>query len=165
VSHARRIGWLAVLALVSGCTYASTALRPEPRFYAAGRPDPSYYCYDCHGYRYFDPYYDWCPNYGFAFSWQRHPQLTRIYRERYVALKVRDRQLGRWRYPDGYRASRRFREPRDYDTWLNARDARAKASNPSDLEQGASTRGRKTRPRVRDDAGPRSGQRPQRIDP
>jgi|SRR5439155_1797225 len=150
----RRIAVLAAVVLLSGCAYAVRSSGPTAAYWSANRPDPGYYCYDCHGYRYFDPYYDWCPNYGFVYRWERSPELVRIYRERYVALKSRDRSLGRLRYPEGYRASRRYREPVDYDAWLRLRSdsgARFRTSHP---EQGAPDRGRRKRDSDDDAAHP-----------
>jgi hypothetical protein len=147
MSGTSRVGFIAILLLASGCVYASQAVRPEPRLWAGGRPATGYYCYDCHGYRFFDPYYDWCPYYGFAYRWDRSPELIRTYRERYVALKARDRRLGHWRYPNGYRISRRYREPRDYAGWLERRSIRdpdARLKTPG-TEQSAPDRGKTQR--------------------
>jgi hypothetical protein len=142
-----RIGFLALLLFATGCVYASRSVRPEPRLWAGGRPAAGYYCYDCHGYRFFDPYYDWCPYFGFAYHWAQSPELIRTYRERYVALKARDRRLGRWRYPSGYRVSRRYREPRDYEGWLELRSMRDPDAGlkPSGPEQSAPDRGKTQR--------------------
>jgi hypothetical protein len=124
VLAARLIGLLAAAALLSGCWYAYGSLAAGPRYGIANRPHPSYYCYDCHGYRFFDPYYDWCPNYGFVYRWERSPRVVALYRERYLALKRKDPTLGRFQYPNGYRVSRRYREPRDYETWLRTRESK-----------------------------------------
>jgi hypothetical protein len=142
-----RIGLVALLLFATGCVYASQSVRPEPRLWAGGRPATGYYCYDCHGYRFFDPYYDWCPYYGFAYHWDQSPELIRTYRDRYVGLKTRDRQLGRWRYPRGYRVSQHYREPRDYERWLQLRSVRTPDSGlkPSDPEQSAPDRGKTQR--------------------
>ncbi len=152
MAGAHRIGWLATLLLASGCVYASQSVRPEPRLWAGGRPVAGYYCYDCHGYRYFDPYYDWCPNYGFVIHWDRSPELTRVYRERYVALKRRDRRLGRWRYATDYRVTRRYREPRDYQVWLDSRSPGRLP--PPDPEQKLLDRGKTERERREADPRP-----------
>ena len=111
----RPIGLIMVLAALSGCVYAYQSFQPAPRYWSGARPDPAYYCYDCHGYRYLDPYYDWCPPNGYRISWDRSPQLMRIYRERYVSLKQKDRRLGRYQYPERYRATRRYREATEYE--------------------------------------------------
>ena len=108
--------------LAAGCVTAAQSVRPAG-YWVASRPDPTYYCYDCHGYRYLDPYYDYCVRYGYRYSWDRSPRLVEEYRQRYVALKESDRKLGRYRYPQGYRATPRYREPRAYD-------AGASGSNP-----------------------------------
>jgi len=105
------LGTAAVLA--AGCVTAAQNVRPAG-YWVASRPDPTYYCYDCHGYRYLDPYYDFCVRYGYRYSWDRAPRLVEQYRQRYVALKESDRSLGRYRYPQGYRATARYREPRNY---------------------------------------------------
>jgi hypothetical protein len=111
-------GAAVALALLAGCGVWVQSRYPATASYdVAGRPVPGYYCYDCHGYRYFDPYYDWCVNYGFRFAWDRHPDAVRIYRERYVRIKEQNPTYGRYRYSAGYRGERRYREPRDYDVW------------------------------------------------
>jgi len=161
----RPVGLLAALALFAGCAYAVRSTRPTAFYASANRPEPGYYCYDCHGYRCFDPYYDWCPYHGFVYRWERSPALVRIYRERYVALKSTDRRLGRLRYAEGYRATRRYREPVSYDVWLRERSerepgARIRRSGP---EQGAPVRGRRKRDPRDDDPSRPEGPRPRRI--
>jgi hypothetical protein len=111
-------GAIAALALLPGCALWIGTRYPVSAGYAhQGRPAPSYYCYDCHGYRYLDPYYDWCMAYGFRYDWNQHPEAVRVYRERYVRIKESNPSFGRYRYPADYRAQRRYREPRDYDSW------------------------------------------------
>ena len=112
------IGVAATLVLVPGCAAWIGTQGPWMAPYAAtGRPTPSYYCYDCHGDRYLDPYYDWCTGRGFRYAWDRHPETVRVYRERYVRIKRQNPSYGRYRYPADYRGQQRYREPRDYDSW------------------------------------------------
>lgn len=117
MSWTRVAGVMAGALVVSGCAYGYRSLAVSASYETRNRPDPSYYCYDCHGYRYFDPYYDWCVGHGFRYAWSRHPQVVRIYRERYVALRERHPDFGRYRYKGDYRRSPRYRNPRDYDAW------------------------------------------------
>jgi hypothetical protein len=62
---ARNLGtrWIAAAAAafaLTGCMAGVRMATVDARTASSGRPHPSYYCYDCHGYRYFDPYYDRC---------------------------------------------------------------------------------------------------------
>jgi hypothetical protein len=155
MSPGRPIALVVLAALLSGCVYAYHSTAVAPRFATEQRPDPSYFCYDCHGYRFFDPYYDWCPPYGFAYRWDR-PRMQRIYRERYVALKRQDRRLGRFEYPEGYRSTRRYREPRDYMSWREGREDRD--DRPALREQRGKERGTKSK-RSRDREGQPSRKR------
>jgi len=113
----RWIGWVAGLCLLSGCVYGYQSVAHEARYSPDSRPYPGYYCYDCHGYRYFDPYYDWCAYYGFRFGWSQQPGAVAVYRERYVRIKENHPEYGRYRYRAGYREDPRYRESRDYDAW------------------------------------------------
>jgi len=82
-----------------------------------GNPVPQYYCYDCHGYRYFDPYYDYCSYYGFRFDWYTHPSVHRYYREHHTII-VRDTpHFGDYKYKSNYRHDSNYRRPSDYQTW------------------------------------------------
>jgi hypothetical protein len=99
---------------------ASVEARPAH----SGRPHPSYYCYDCHGYRFFDPYYDWCAGYGFRYAWGGHPEVMGLYRTRYLRIKESNPEYGRYRYRSDYRASRRYREPRSYEAWQSGASGR-----------------------------------------
>jgi hypothetical protein len=111
-------GAAAVLVALPGCAVWLESRTPVPASYAVGaRPVPSYYCYDCHGDRYLDPYYDWCAGHGFRYAWDRHPEAIRVYRERYVRIKEQNPSYGRYRYPAEYRGQRRYQEPTDYDSW------------------------------------------------
>src|SRR2546422_5758487 len=161
-----RVQVLAALVLVAGCAYAVRSSSPTAAYWSANRPVAGYYCYDCHGYRYFDPYYDWCPNYGFVYHWERSPQAGQIYRERYVALKSKDRSLGRVRYSTGYRATRRYREPVDFESWLRAKTEAGVNFKKSEPEHRAPDRGRKQRGPGDDDQtrpGRSPGPRPRRT--
>lgn len=116
----RWTGWsglVAGLGILSGCAYGYRGAALEGRYSSATRPDATYYCYDCHGYRYFDPYYDWCARYGFLYRWNDHPRTTAVYRQRYVRIKESHPDYGRYRYRAGYRGDARYRESRDYETW------------------------------------------------
>jgi len=67
MARSLRARWIAAAAAafaISGCTAGVQMATVDARTASSGRPHPSYYCYDCHGYRYFDPYYDWCAGYG-----------------------------------------------------------------------------------------------------
>jgi len=95
---------------------------------ASSRPDNSYFCDDCHGYRYFDPYYDWCANHGFRYAWAAHPKVLGLYRERYVTIREHHPEYGRYRYQPGYRSSPRYREARDYEDWKSGRSSSSEGS-------------------------------------
>ena len=107
----------AVLLGLSGCVVAYQAAYGRAWYSGDSRPEGSYYCYDCHGYRYFDPYYDWCSRYSFRYRWADHPRALGVYRERYVRIRETHPEYGRYRYQPGYRASGKYREPLDYETW------------------------------------------------
>ncbi len=86
---------------LGGCVYgygtmvqASTTARPRARI-------ATYYCYDCHGYRYFDPYYDYCVGNGYRYRWSDQPRVVALYRERYVRIKETHPDYGRYRYRAG----------------------------------------------------------------
>ena len=109
------IGLAAGLLAASGCAVGYRQVVYGAPYSIASRPHASYFCYDCHGYRYFDPYYDWCANYGYRYVWAAHPQVVRLYRERYVRIREQHPEYGRYRYPPGYRSSPRYRDERLYD--------------------------------------------------
>jgi hypothetical protein len=136
---------LAALFALSGCMAGFGATRLYTHNAATSRPHPSYYCYDCHGDRYFDPYYDWCAGYGFRYAWGAHPEVVGLYRQRYLAIKQRHPEYGHYRYRSGYRETRRYREPADYDAWR-----RGESAGPRDKER---VTGRAGKPeQKRDDA-------------
>jgi hypothetical protein len=124
----RWAGTLALLLVLSGCAagYGLTA-RSSHRA-ASSRPHPSYYCYDCHGDRFFDPYYDWCAYYGFRYAWAGRPDVVTLYRQRYLAIKREHPEYGRYRYRADYRDTRRYREPADYEAWRHGGGARPGAA-------------------------------------
>ena len=127
-------GAVAAFALLPGCAAWIGSRTPVASSYeSAGRPVPSYYCYDCHGYRFLDPYYDWCAGYGFRYTWDRHPEAIRYYRQRYVRIKEQNPGYGRYRYPGDYRERRSYREPRDYATWRSGAGI-SKKTGPGDLK-------------------------------
>ena len=135
------------VAALSGCVFAYREVAIG-RYSMEGRPDPSYYCYDCHGYRFFDPYYDWCTYYGFAYAWQRHPRAIVTYRSRYVRIRESHRDFGRYTYPEDYRAQPRYRDPRDYESWRQERRQRPEEpdrslSRPKSREENREGPGRK----------------------
>ena len=149
----RAAGAVVALTLVPGCAAWIGSRLPVLGGYApAGRPVPSYYCYDCHGYRYLDPYYDWCAGYGFRYAWNRHPDAVRAYRERYVRIKEQNPSYGRYRYPSAYREQRRYVEPRDYDTW-RAGEGLDRSRSPGEV---------KVREKDRHQPG-RTGMKPKRV--
>ena len=87
---------LAVGALaLSGCVYGYRTVSFGGRYSMDSRPDGSYYCYDCHGYRFFDPYYDYCSYYGFRYGWDEHPGAATVYRQRYVRIRQAHPEYGR----------------------------------------------------------------------
>jgi len=115
----RWTGWFALVAgvlAVAGCGYGYRyrTIAGQARYSASSRPDASYFCYDCHGYRYFDPYYDYCDSRGFRYRWSEHPRSMIVYRERYVRIKEAHPDFGRYRYKSDYRKADRYREPPDY---------------------------------------------------
>lgn len=87
----------------------------HPAYY--GRPSPQYYCYDCHGYTYFDPYYDFCTYYGFRFQWDTHPSVTRYYREHYDVIHRDTPHFAEYKYKPDYRREFQYSRPPDYQTW------------------------------------------------
>lgn len=113
----RTVGLAAGIAALAGCGYLYEVRGTVASYDVSGRPVAGYYCYDCHGYRYFDPYYDWCPGHGFRYGWSRHPEAVGVYRARYVRIKQQNPDYGRYRYPSRYRDSRRYKEPHDYESW------------------------------------------------
>ena len=116
----RWTGWIAIAAgllAVVGCGYGYRTMIVQARYSTSSRPDPSYFCYDCHGYRYFDPYYDYCDGQGFRYRWAEHPRTMIVYRDRYVRIKEAHPDYGRYRYRSGYRSGERYREPADYEVW------------------------------------------------
>jgi hypothetical protein len=110
---------LAAAGCASGARMATVGAGAE-----SGRPAASYYCYDCHGYRYFDPYYDWCAGYGFRYGWSGHPEVLELYRTRYLGIRESHPEYGRYRYRAGYQETRRYREPASYEAWRAREDMR-----------------------------------------
>jgi len=109
---------LAVGALaLSGCVYGYQTMAPAGQYSTDSRPDGSYYCYDCHGYRFFDPYYDYCSYYGFRYRWDEHPRTSVVYRQRYVRIRSAHPEYGRYRYREDYRATTRYRVPASYEEY------------------------------------------------
>ena len=116
----RWTGWIGIVAgllALAGCGYGYRTFVVQARYSTASRPDPSYFCYDCHGYRYFDPYYDYCDGQGFRYRWADHPRAMLVYRDRYVRIREAHPDYGSYRYRSGYRSEERYRDPKDYDSW------------------------------------------------
>jgi len=140
---------------VSGCYYGYHQASSAAAYSASSRPDNSYFCYDCHGYRYFDPYYDWCANYGFRYAWSAHPQVVNLYRERYVTIREHHPEYGRYRYQPGYRSTSRYREECDYERWRTGRSSppedsrgiekKTRGSSPQDQKHRKQGRNREDR--------------------
>ncbi len=147
-------GLLAALFGLSSCVYGYRTVFGA-RYSTGSRPDASYYCYDCHGYRFFDPYYDWCAHYGFRYRWTDHPGVVTLYRARYVRIRETHPEYGRYRYRPGYRASTRYREERDYEAWRRGgADSRSierpdrvkhRSGPPATKERGEKDKGSKER--------------------
>jgi hypothetical protein len=131
----RFVGAAAGLLLLSGCVYGYQSVAAREDYSPSGRPEASYYCYDCHGYRYFDPYYDWCVNYGFLYRWTEHPRARALYRSRYVRIKESHPDYGRYRYRDGYRSEERYRQSVDYERWRDRGDSSPRAVEPKVREK------------------------------
>ena len=123
----RWTGWIGIamgLLALAGCGYGYRSLVVgQARYSTSSRPDASYFCYDCHGYRYFDPYYDYCDGRGFRYSWADHPRSMIVYRDRYVRIKEAHPDYGRYRYKPGYRSAERYRDPHDYESWRQGKPA------------------------------------------
>ncbi|MFH0778245.1 MAG: hypothetical protein V2A71_06390 [Candidatus Eisenbacteria bacterium] len=86
-------------------------------YYHHARPHPHYYCYDCHGYRYFDPYYDFCANYGFRMRWDRYPSLWTYYERHHVTIERERSYFSRYKYKPGYKSLPLYKRPTDYRKW------------------------------------------------
>jgi hypothetical protein len=84
--------------------------------YYYARPHSSYYCYDCHGYTYFDPYYDYCMNFGFRIDWGHQAPLWRYYTRHHdtIAWKMGHPQ---YRYKYDYREGPRYKRSMNYEQW------------------------------------------------
>jgi hypothetical protein len=151
VHWTRWIAWLCLLLGLSGCYYGYREVYFGSPYSIASRPHASYFCYDCHGYRFFDPYYDWCASFGFRYEWSAHPQVVHLYRERYVRIREQHPEYGRYRYTPGYRSLPRYRDERDYDRWRSRRsgpdspemERRTREREPQDKEQRRRGRERK----------------------
>ncbi|MBI1795812.1 MAG: hypothetical protein HYR74_02050 [Candidatus Eisenbacteria bacterium] len=122
----RWTGWAGVAAGLlglAGCGYGYRFVALDARYAPEARPHASYFCYDCHGYRYFDPYYDYCAARGYRYEWSRHPEAVVVYRERYVGIRESHPDYGRYRYRNGYRATGGYRKPRSYEAERDAKPA------------------------------------------
>ena len=150
---------VAALVALSGCVagFRLASIETGPAY--SSRPHPSYYCYDCHRYRFFDPYYDWCAYYGFRYAWSGHPDVVDLYRGRYPRIKESHPEYGRYRYHAGYRVTRRYREPRDYDEWRSGQGTRggesAKVREKRQHDPGSDEERRKDRERREPGGKPR----------
>ena len=156
----RWTGWIgiaAALLALAGCGYGYRAIVGQARYSTASRPDASYFCYDCHGYRYFDPYYDYCDGQGFRYRWADHPRSMVIYRARYVRIKEAHPDYGRHRYRPGYKSAERYRDPRDYESWR--REVKP-GSAPETKQAGERKVREKAREKAREQALEQDGQEP-----
>ncbi len=84
--------------------------------YYYARPHSNYFCYDCHGYTYFDPYYDYCSNFGFRIDWGHHTPLWRYYTRHHDTIVWR---MGhpQYRYKYDYREGPRYKSPMNFEQW------------------------------------------------
>lgn len=128
---------LAIALLVGGCVaYVHTTLPVviggggyygHPSYY--GRPSSQYFCYECHGYEYFDPYYDYCAYYGFRFYWNTHPSVMRYYREHYDVIHRDTPHFGEYKYKPDYTRDYQYHKPPDYQSWKRTEGGRNFFSN------------------------------------
>ncbi|KPJ59257.1 MAG: hypothetical protein AMJ46_11840 [Latescibacteria bacterium DG_63] len=81
------------------------------------RPHPKYFCYDCHGYRYFDPYYDYCAHFGFRMRWDRYSSLRSYHRRYLPRIRRITPHFGEYKYKPGYRKDAQYKSPVDYNRW------------------------------------------------
>jgi hypothetical protein len=123
---------LAVGALaLSGCVYGYQNVAPAAQYSMDSRPDGSYYCYDCHGYRFFDPYYDYCSYYG-SLPLGRHPHERRL-SPALPRIRTAHPEYGRYRYREDYRASTRYRVPASYEEFR--REESGDRARDADMER------------------------------
>jgi hypothetical protein len=152
--------------LVAGCAGAYGPRAGVSFGYVSrGRPHPRYFCADCHGVRYFDPYYDLCMRYGYRFDWRRSPEVVATYRRDYVRIRRSDPTIGRYRYPRGARERARERfedeagrmpryEPGAPDDRARERpEARESRKGRSEREKDDRGRGRRGRTEQREERG------------
>jgi hypothetical protein len=131
---------------LAGCGYGFHMVGVQARYSTSSRPHASYFCYDCHGYRYFDPYYDFCSGRGYRYRWSRYPQVVAIYRDRYVRIKESHPDYGRYRYRDDYRSTSRYRDAGDYEPGrpvVKEKPARTERSRVKEREKDGARPGRK----------------------
>jgi len=117
---AKRFFYLVMLLVVSasvGCVAIIHHRYYVPRYAVHARPVPDYFCYDCHGYDYFDPYYDFCVRYGFVFRWDECYSCRTYYRKHYVKIRRAHPRSRLYKYKRDYRKERRYRDPVDYEVW------------------------------------------------
>jgi hypothetical protein len=107
------------------------------------RPHSSYFCYDCHGYTYFDPYYDYCVNFGFRVDWGHHTPLWRYYTRHHdnIVYKMGHPQ---YRYKFDYREGPRYKTPPSYDQWRKTDGRTYYSTRQKSTETGKSTEIRKS---------------------
>ena len=149
------VGLLGSAITLGGCVYGYGSM-VQANYSSSSRPHPSYYCYDCHGYRYFDPYYDYCVSNGFRYRWNEQPRVVSMYRERYVRIREYHPDYGRYRYSPDYRSSTRYREGRRYENGRNDRqDQRKGRRRGQDPDE--------TREKRRDKPGTKDGSREPRA--
>lgn len=142
----RWAGLAGALLGLAGCGYGFHMVGVQARYSTSSRPHASYFCYDCHGYRYFDPYYDFCSGRGYRYRWSRHPQAVSIYRDRYVRIKESHPDYGRYRYREDYRSTSRYRDAGEYEPgrpWVKEKPARTERSRAKEREKDGARPGRK----------------------
>ncbi|UCF78194.1 MAG: hypothetical protein JSW03_08795 [Candidatus Eiseniibacteriota bacterium] len=115
---------VAALPVLTGCV-AHVHARFPLFFHAhrySPRPHPQYYCYDCHGYTYFDPYYDFCAHYGFRIRWDRYSSLRHYHERYYPRIRRATPHFGEYKYKPDYRKSPQYKKPVDYGTWKKSKE-------------------------------------------
>jgi hypothetical protein len=166
------LGMTAGALALTSCVYGYQTVSLGGRYSMESRPDGTYYCYDCHGYRFFDPYYDYCSYYGFRYRWDDQPRAVALYRQRYLRIRQAHPEYGRYRYQEDYRASERYRDPKSYDEWRSrgasdrdtGRDVRQpgpKGRRDGWREHKGRDKGEKDSRKDRDQERERGGGRPQ----
>ncbi len=113
---------------------------PHDRYYHA-RPYSGYFCYDCHGYTYFDPYYDYCMHFGFRIDWGHRTPLWRYYNRHHDTIVMR---MGHptYRYKYDYREGPRYKGPVRYEQWRKTEGRTYYSTKQKSTEMEKSTKGK-----------------------